>query len=68
MRMVYLGLFSSIFNWVFNKILAPIIKFIANILSVVFEFIFNNILMPILTLVFKTWSKYCRRLCTRYWP
>ncbi len=54
MRMVYLGLFSSIFNWVFNKILAPIIKFIANILSVVFEFIFNNILMPILTLVFKT--------------
>ena len=54
MRIAYLGLFSSVFNWVFNKILAPVIKFIANILSVVFEFIFNNVLMPILTLVFKT--------------
>ncbi len=51
MRMVYLGLFSKIFEWVFSKILKPIVDFIASLLGTLFGWVFNNILVPILTLV-----------------
>ena len=54
MRTAYLGLFSKIFDWVFSKILAPVVEFLASLLSKVFEWIFNTILEPILTLVIKT--------------
>lgn len=54
MRMAYLGLFSKIFTWVFDKILGPIVKFIAGLFSSVFEWVFNTILQPILIIVFKT--------------
>ena len=54
MKSAYLGLFSTIFNWVFEKILSPIIEFLAGLLSSVFEWIFENILVPILTLVIET--------------
>lgn len=53
MTMVYLGLFSTIFEWIWNKILGPIVQFIANLLGRVFEWIFNTILLPILTEVLK---------------
>ncbi len=51
MRMVYLGLFSRIFEWIWGKILSPIVSFVANLLGSLFEWVFNNILAPILTLV-----------------
>ena len=54
MSVAYMGLFATIFNWIFEKILSPIVEFVANLLSKVFEWIFNTILMPILTIVFKT--------------
>lgn len=53
MRMAYLGLFSSVFNWVFEKILSPIVLFLSDILSAIFEWVFNVILQPLLVLVFK---------------
>lgn len=51
MTMVYLGLFSRIFEWIWEKILSPIVSFVANLLGSLFEWVFNNILVPILTLV-----------------
>lgn len=51
--MAYLGLFSSVFNWVFEKILSPIVLFLSDILSAIFEWVFNVILQPLLVLVFK---------------
>lgn len=53
MRMAYLGMLSTIFNWVFNRLLAPFIKFLSVILSAIFEWIFNWILQPLLIGVFK---------------
>lgn len=53
MTMVYLGLFSTIFEWIWNKILSPIVQFVASLLGSLFGWIFNNILVPILTLVLK---------------
>ncbi|MDE6713602.1 MAG: hypothetical protein K2K20_07690 [Lachnospiraceae bacterium] len=53
MTMVYLGLFSQIFEWVWNKILAPVVNFVADLLSRLFGWIFNTILLPILTKVLK---------------
>lgn len=53
MRVAYLGLFSSVFEWVFERILAPVVQFVASLLSYLFEFIFNTILQPLLIAVFK---------------
>lgn len=53
MRMAYLGMLSTVFNWVFNRLLAPFIKFLSVILSAIFEWIFNWILQPLLIGVFK---------------
>lgn len=54
MTMVYLGLFSKIFEWIWSKILSPIVQFVATLLGKLFEWIFNTILLPILTAVLKT--------------
>lgn len=53
MTMVYLGLFSQIFEWIWNKILAPVVNFVADLLGQLFGWIFNTILLPILTKVLK---------------
>lgn len=52
MQIVYLGLLSTVFNWVFNKILSPIIEFLAGILSTVLEWVFNAVLPFLLEAVF----------------
>lgn len=54
MRVAYLGLFSKIFDWVFARILAPVVQFVGGLLGTVLEWVFNTILMPLLTGVFKT--------------
>ena len=48
MEHVYLGLFAKIFKWVFEKILQPIIEFIASILSKILTWVFNNVMKPML--------------------
>ncbi|MFI3250192.1 MAG: hypothetical protein R3Y07_04450 [Eubacteriales bacterium] len=52
MQIVYLGLFSTVFNWVFDKILSPVIEFLAGILSSVLEWVFNAVLPFLLEEVF----------------
>lgn len=54
MTMVYLGLFSKIFEWIWEKILSPIVQFVATLLGNLFQWIFNTILLPILTAVLKS--------------
>lgn len=54
MRVAYLGLFSEVFKWVYDKILGKIVEFLGSLLSTVLEWLFNTILMPILMLVLKT--------------
>lgn len=51
MQIVYLGLFSKVFNWVFNKVLSPITNFIGNILSKVLGWVFTKVLVPVLNFV-----------------
>lgn len=48
MQIVYMGLFSKIFNAVFNAILEPIFKFIMKLLSTVLTWLFETILGPLL--------------------
>lgn len=48
MNIVYLGLFQTILNWVIEKILSPVFKFVANLLSTVFGWIFDTVLGPLL--------------------
>lgn len=53
MEFVYMGIFSTVFKWVFDKILSPVFSFVAKLVSTVLTFVFNNVLMPLLTAVFK---------------
>lgn len=53
MRYAYIGIFSAVFEWVMDKILAPVFNFVASLLKSVLGWLFNNILAPILTNVFK---------------
>lgn len=48
MEIVYLGLLSSIFNWIFDKILSPIFSFVSSLLESVLGWLFNNVLSPLL--------------------
>ncbi|MBR1471581.1 MAG: hypothetical protein IJ600_08070, partial [Lachnospiraceae bacterium] len=48
MQTVYLGLFSSIFEWIYNKILKPIVDWLGGLLNTVFTWIFDKILKPLL--------------------
>lgn len=48
MEYVYMGIFSKIFNWVLDKIFAPVFDFLAKILSSALSWIFNKVLGPLL--------------------
>ncbi|MGP1433425.1 MAG: Mbov_0396 family ICE element transmembrane protein [Catonella sp.] len=48
MEYAYLGLFSVIFNWIFDKILSPVLKFLSGLLETVLGWIFNEVLGPLL--------------------
>ena len=52
MEPVYLGLFSKIFDWVFDNILRPVIEFLAGILNEILAFLFEEVLKPLLVNVF----------------
>ena len=43
MEPVYLGLFSKIFDWVFDNILRPVIEFLAGILNEILAFLFEEV-------------------------
>ena len=47
-----LGIFDKVFKWVYNKLLSPVIEWLADILGTIFEWIFDNILLGFLTDVF----------------
>jgi hypothetical protein len=51
---VYLGLFQKVFNWVLQNILAPVFRFVSNLLTTVLTWVFQNILAPILLPVLET--------------
>lgn len=48
MEYCYIGIFSSIFNWILDKILSPVFNFVAKLLSTVLSWVFNEILAPLL--------------------
>ena len=48
MESVYLGLFGKIFKWVFEKIIQPIIEFLASVFAKILSWVFNNIMKPML--------------------
>lgn len=52
MEYSYMGIFSTIFNWVLEKILSPVFQFISKLLSSALSWIFNKVLAPILKDVF----------------
>ena len=52
MEPVYLGLFSKIFDWVFDNILRPVIEFLAGIFNEILAFLFDEVLKPLLVNVF----------------
>ncbi|MEG2087623.1 MAG: hypothetical protein RR022_05430, partial [Angelakisella sp.] len=51
MEIAYLGLFADILSWIMDKILSPVFKFIANLLSVVLGWVFDTILGPLIEAV-----------------
>lgn len=48
-----LGIFDSVFNWVYDKLLSPVLSWFATILGNAFAWVFNNILQDFLLKVFK---------------
>ena len=48
MHIAYLGLFQKIFNWVLDKIFAPVFDWLTDLISEVFTWVFDEILSPIL--------------------
>jgi hypothetical protein len=52
--LITLNIFSSIFNWVLDKILSPVFNFLAGLLGSLFEVIFNEVLAPIVKFAFET--------------
>ncbi len=52
MNRVYLGLFSWIFDKIWNSILKPVIEFIGGLLNSVLSVLFDKVLMPLLINVF----------------
>lgn len=47
-----MGIFEKIFNWVYDKILSPVIDFVAGLITDLLEWLFKNILAPFLEQVF----------------
>ncbi len=52
MGIVYLGIFSSVFEWVYDKILSPVVDFISSLLKTTLTWLFEEILQPLLENVF----------------
>ena len=52
MQPVYLGLFSKIFNAIFDAILKPIIEFFGGLLNTILSFLFEEVVKPLLVNVF----------------
>ena len=52
MEYTYMGLFATIFGWVFDAILSPVFDFVAGLISDALSAIFNKVLAPLLTNVF----------------
>ncbi len=48
MNIVYLGFLQTVFDWIFDKILSPIISWIGDLLGTVLSWLFEYILAPIL--------------------
>lgn len=48
-----LGIFDSVFNWVYDKLLSPVLSWFATILGNAFTWVFENILEGFLLEVFK---------------
>ena len=48
MKLVYLGFFSRVFEWVLNHIFEPVFRFVANLLNTVITWIFQEVLAPVL--------------------
>ena len=53
MEYVYLGLFRKVFEWVLNRIIDPVYRFVSGLLVTVFSWIFNEVLAPVLMPVLK---------------
>ena len=70
MTYVQLGWIQDIIDWVFDKILNPVFKWVSDLLSDVFGWLFNTILGPILekvfTLVAETVGKLFMRIFGRF--
>ncbi|MCR5178750.1 MAG: hypothetical protein K6C95_07185 [Lachnospiraceae bacterium] len=54
--MIYaqMGWLSSVYNWILDKIMKPVFKFVSGLLSEAFNWVYTNILQPVLTFVFET--------------
>ena len=52
MDRVYLGLFSTIFEWIWDSILKPVVDFIGGLLNTILSLLFDKVLMPMLINVF----------------
>ncbi len=53
-----LGIFDKVFDWVYDKLLSPVIDWFAKIISAAFEWVFDNILMGFLKKVFEWLWEY----------
>ena len=52
MDRVYLGLFSTIFEWIWDSILKPVVDFVGGLLNTILSLLFDKVLMPMLINVF----------------
>ena len=52
MDRVYLGLFSTIFEWIWDSILKPVVDFVGGLLNSILSLLFDKVLMPMLINVF----------------
>ncbi len=59
---VQLGWIQDAINWVFDKLLNPVFKWVSSLLSDVFKWVFNNILGPILQFFFEKVAKLVGKL------
>jgi hypothetical protein len=48
MEYVYMGIFSSVFNWVLDRIFTPVFEWLAKLLNTVLSWLFNKVLGPLL--------------------
>ncbi len=58
MNLVYLGLFEKVFNWVLDKIMEPVYKFVSSLLTTVLTWAFQKVLAPVLIPVLEDILKF----------